>query len=172
MRAHHALAKVGAEPPDVQTTTGPTRWGFNTFIYDVMQIDPLYLPHHSPIIGYAYTVALGMTDTLLRGAGRMPGSEWSIYALAVYNLGGSNIINFAQDQPGRTYFADKRKEFGITKFQMGVVSGASDEGTATSLLNPEFMKTLTLQNLQALKDPWGRQYLMFAQATGPLWGIT
>ena len=52
------------------------------------------------------------------------------------------------------------------------MASASDEGTSTALLNPEFMKTLTLQNLQALKDPYGRTYLQFAQSFGPVWGLT
>lgn len=143
-----------------------------------MQINPLYLPTSAPIIGYAYNVALGITNPFLARAGCAPGGQWSIYALAVYNLGGSNIVNFAQDQPGRTYFADLRKTLDITggkgfgSFAPGVVSSTADQGTATTLLNPEFMKTLTLANLQAIKDPWGRQYLQFSQAFGPLWGIT
>jgi hypothetical protein len=97
----------------------------------------------------------------------------SIYALAVYNLAGSNVINFAPDQDGRTYFQAARERLGIGKFTPGVVSGTSDNGTATSLLNPEFMKNLTLANLQNLKDEYGRQYLMFAQLAGPtIWGLT
>ncbi len=153
-------------------SAGPTLAGFNTFVYGVMRIDPLILPTTEPIIGYAYDVALAIVNPFLARAGIQSGSQWSIYALAIYNLGGSNIVNYAQDQQGRTFFADQRKALGIGSFTPGVVSGTSDQGTATSLLNPDFMKTLTLQNLQALKDPWGRQYLIFAQAFGPLWGLT
>lgn len=153
-------------------STGPTLAGFNTFVYSVMAISPLYLPTDSPIIGYAFNVAMSIVSPTLAAAPSPPTSQWSIYALAAYNLGGSNIINFAQDQPGRTYFTELRKAYGIALFQAGVVSSTGDQGTAASLLNPEFMKTLTLQNLVALKDPYGRQYLQFAQAFGPIWGLT
>lgn len=153
-------------------TFGPTLAGFGTFITNVMQISPLNLPPDAPIITYAYDIALGITNPFLAAAGCLPRGQWSIYALAVYNLGGSNLINYAQDQPGYTYFADQRKALGIAGFTPGVVSSTADQGTSTSLLNPEFMKTLTLANLQALKDPWGRQYLMFSQAFGPLWGLS
>lgn len=138
-----------------------------------MAIDPAYLPVDAPVIGYAFNVSLAITTTFLAGAAcPTPSGQWSVYALAVYNLGGSNLINFAQDQTGRTYFRDLRKDLGIASFQMGVVSSTADQGTSTALLNPEFMKTLTLQNLQSLKDPYGRAYLMFAQAAGPVWGLT
>lgn len=152
-------------------STGPALAGFGTFIANVMQIDPLYLPANAPIIGYAYNVALAIVNPQLAVLG-CPSGQWSIYALAVFNLAGSNLIHFAQDQSGRTFFADMRVSLGIAKFAPGVVSSTSDQSTATALLNPEFMKTLTLQNLQSLKDPFGRQYLIFAQAAGPLWGLT
>ena len=60
-----------------------------------------------------------------------------------------------------------RTKLGIAKFSPGVVSSQADAGTSTALLNPEFMKTLTMQNLQNLRDPWGRQYIAFAQSYGP-----
>jgi hypothetical protein len=153
-------------------TTGPTLAGFNTFIRGVMAIDPLYLPDNAPIIGYAYNAAAALVNPMLAQAGCPPGSQWSIYAMAVYNLGGSNLIHYAQDQDGRVYFAEQRKSFRIDKFSPGVVASTSDEGTSVSLLNPEFMKTMTLQNLQAIKDPWGRAYLGFAQSFGPMWGFS
>ena len=34
------------------------------------------------------------------------------------------------------------------------------------------MKDFTLANLQNLKTPYGRQYLAWAQAYGPLWGLS
>lgn len=158
-------------------TTQPTLSGFQTFITNMMGIDPLYLPSTEPVIPMAYQVALTIVNPSLAcvpsptqpGLSPIP----SIYALAVYNLGGSNLINFAQDQPDRTYFADLRASFGSNKFAPGVTSGSSDQGSAVSLLNPEFMRGLTLANLQQLKDPYGRQYLMFAQLAGPtIWGLS
>ncbi len=153
-------------------STGPTLAGFNTFVYNVMSIDPLILPTNAPIIGYAYNVALGIANPLLAAAGCPAPGQWSFYAMAVYNLGGSNLINYAQDQLGRTWFADQRTLYGVTKFAPGVVSSTSDQSTATSLLNQDFMKTMTLRDLRTIKDPWGRQYMEIAQDFGPLWGLT
>lgn len=153
-------------------TNGPTLAGFNTFVYDVALINPLYLPVGSPVIGYAYDVALSVVNTALVVVRSPPGEQWSPYARAVYNLGMSNIVNYAQDQPGRTYFTDLRRELGIAKFQAGVVSSTGDQSTSVALLNPEFMRTMTLANLQQIKDPWGRAYLQAAQDYGTLWGLT
>jgi hypothetical protein len=145
----------------------PTLTGFLAFISGVMGINPLYLPTDAPVIGYAFQVALALVNQSLCC---VPGN---IYALAVYNLAGSQVINFAPDQPGRTYFADLRKTLGISTFTAGVVSSTSDQGTSTALLNPEFMKGLTMQNLQNMKDPYGRQYIAFAQDYGPtVWGLS
>jgi hypothetical protein len=154
------------------TTSGPTLAGFLDFTRGVMRIDPLYLPDGSPVIGYAFDVASSVVNQALCAVRSPPDQPWSIYAMAVYNLGGSNLVNYAQDQPGRTFFDDLRRGLGIAKFQAGVVSSTGDGGTSVALLNPEFMRTMTLANLQQLKDPWGRQYLMFAQDYGTLWGIS
>lgn len=163
----------------MSTTLGPTLAGFNTFVRDVMKIDPTFLPVDDPLIGYAYASSQAIVNPSLGGV--IPGqwtmpppvAQWSPFALATYNLAGSNIIHFAQDQPGRTYFRDLRTQYRIDSFTPGIVSSTSDGGTSTSLLNPDFMKGLTLANLQQLKDPWGRQYLMFAQSYGPtIWGIS
>ena len=153
----------------------PTLAGFQDFLYGVMRVDPLYLPSTEPVIAYAFQVALAVVNPELRSVpipwpNGQPG-RMSVYVLAVYNLAGSNVIQFAQDQPGRDFFEKTREKLGIDKFAPGVVSSTSDSSTSTALLNPEFMKTLTLQNLQNLRDPWGRQYLAFAQAYGPtIWG--
>ena len=132
-----------------------------------MQIPASALPLTSPIIGYAFTVATTLVNTALTVVGG------NIYALAVYNLAASNLLNFAQDQAGQTYFKDLRTNLKIGSFSAGVVQSASDNGSSESLLTPDFMKNLTLANLQQLKDPYGRQYLMFAQSFGPnVWGIS
>jgi hypothetical protein len=54
----------------------------------------------------------------------------------------------------------------------GVIGSSADETTSESLVVPEAMKNLTLQNLQNLKTPYGRQYLYFAQAFGTNWGLS
>jgi hypothetical protein len=154
----------------------PTLAGFQDFLYGVMKIDPLYLPSTEPVIGYAYQVALGIVNPALRSVpipSPTGGPGTTVYALAVYNLAGSNVVQFAQDQDGRDYFMKLRATLGIDKFSPGIVASTSDASTSTALLNPEFMKTLTLQNLQNLRDPWGRQYLAFAMSAGPtIWGLS
>ena len=165
-------------------TNQPTLAGFVSFIANVMDTNPptgpanpLILPPTSPVIPISYQIALSIVNPALAAVpnvtqGITPAAP-SIYALAVYNLAGSNLINFAQDQSGRTYFRDLRKDLGINAFVPGVVAGSSDQGTATSNLNPEFMRNLTLANLQQLRDPYGRAYLAFAQAAGPtIWGLS
>lgn len=155
----------------------PTLAGFLAFIREVMGIDPLYLPDNSPVIGYAFQVALGVVNPALCSAclpsfaGGPPSTN--IFTLAVYNLGGHNVIAFAPDQAGRDFFETTREKLGINKFSPGVVSSTSDQATATSLLNPEFMRNLTIDNLDNLRTPWGRQYLAFAQKYGPsVWGCS
>jgi hypothetical protein len=149
----------------------PTLAGFGAFITNVMAIDPLLLPSDSPVIGYAFQAALGIVNPVLLSVclpavvGGPPAS--TVFALAVYNLAGSQLLQFAQDQPERTFFAETRTSLGLDKFSPGVVSSFADSTTSTALLNPEFMKNLTLQNLQNLRDPYGRQALAFMQDYGP-----
>lgn len=98
------------------------------------------------------------------------------YLLAVYNLAADRLINFASDDsivPDQSYFEDLRQKLRISEVSTGVVSSTSNETSSTGLLNPEAMKTLTLQDLQTLKTPYGRTYMGFAQAYGPnIWGLT
>jgi hypothetical protein len=145
----------------------PTLTGFQSFITNVMQIPSGALPLSAPVVGYAFNVALIRVNLDLNFAGT--------YTLAVYNLAGSLLLNFAPDQPNSTYFADLRGENGynLTAFVAGVVAASGDEGTSTSILTPEFFRSLTMDDLQRLKDPYGRQYLAFAQEAGPtIWGLS
>jgi hypothetical protein len=137
----------------------------------------LILPPTSPVIPISYQIALSIVNRALAVVpnvtqGITPAAP-SIYALAVYNLAGSNLINFAQDQNGKCFFTDMRKELNINGFASGVVSAASDEATSVSLVVQEAAKNFTLANLQQLKTPYGRQYLAYAQSYGPTtWGLT
>lgn len=151
-------------------STYPNIPDFITFLRNE-ELDPLYLPDDSSSIGYAFSFALTMVNPVLACVPSVPG-YWTIYALAVYNLGTDNLINFASDQPGRTYFKDKRETYGIRAQTPGVISSTSDQATSESLLNPEFMKNLTLGDLQNLKTPYGRFYLNIAQQYGTIWGIS
>ena len=139
----------------------PTLAGFLVFIRSTMGISTAILPDNSQVITDSYNVAIEIVNLALNSASS------TIYTLAVYNLAGSNLINFAQDTPPSTYFAEIRTKWNINNFISGVVQSSGDEGTNQSLLVPEFMKNFTLANLQQAKDPFGRQYIMFAQSFGP-----
>lgn len=158
---------------------GPTLAGFSQFVYGVMMIPTAALPTNSPAITYAYNVAFMTVNPLLgQGVPCPPGQQtWSIYALAVYNLAGDRLINFAPDQPNSTYFATLRGPapdgFGINSFVAGNVEAAADEATSDTLVVPDFFKTLTLGDLQNLRTPYGRLYLSLAQDWGPaVWGLS
>jgi len=149
----------------------PTLAGFETFITDIMGIDPLYLPSNSPAIEWAYANALMIVNPTLALVGVRSPIITTLYVEAVYNLGGDNLINYAPDQPGRTYFADLRRSMNITSFASGVVQSASDSTTSDTLAVPEALKNLTISQLQNMKTPWGRRYLSIAQTYGTMWGV-
>lgn len=143
----------------------PTQAGFLEWVRTRMGVPVDALPDDSVFITYAYDVALAVVNPALAA---VP----PIYMLAVYNLGGDNLVNFAPDIPPSTYWETLRTQFGTFDFLPGVVTSAGDQGTSSGLLNPDFMKELTLANLQNLKTPYGRQYLAWAQSYGPLWGLS
>ena len=156
-------------------SSAPTLAGFGWFITNIMGINAIYLPVDAPVIGWSLAVALDIVNPALRGIGNcVPGlPATNIYTVAVYNLAGSTLVNLAPDEEGRTYFAKLREKLGIDEFTPGVVSSTGDSSTSESLLNPDFMKGLTLANLAQLKDPWGRAYLQIAQRAGPtIWGLS
>jgi hypothetical protein len=156
----------------------PSLAGFTAWIVYAMGISTSVLPPDSPIISIAYQVAW---DTVNPAIACVAPNE---YTLAVYNLAGNNLVNFAPDVPnappyktlpdGSTlpYFAYLRYDMKLNAFTPGVVASTSDEGTSVSLLNPEFMKTLGMSDTQLVKTPWGRQYMAFAQKYGTLWGLS
>jgi hypothetical protein len=166
---------------------GPTLAGFIQFIQNVMGIDAEVLPTDSPVIPFALSVALAIVNQALCVA-PIPSSDaagvalnaggMTMYNLAVYNLAGSNLLSYAQDlagapvvkgsgDPGLPFFQWTRKQYNINGFVSGVISGSSDETTSQTLVVQEAAKNFTLANLQALKDPFGRQYLAIAQSFGP-----
>ncbi len=162
----------------------PTLAGFISFIRNVMAIGTGVLPDDSPVIPMALSVALAIVNPALNCVGYAPGvpgtNPVSIYTLAVYNLAGDNVINYAQDvgspppvyQDGLPYFEYLRKKFNTNAFVSGVIQSAGDESTNESMVIQEAAKNFTMANLQQLKTPWGRQYLAFAQSYGSLVGIS
>lgn len=154
----------------------PTQAGFLAFIRQVMGINSTILPDNSWAIPYAYDIAFAIVYRPMACASPL------IYQQAVYNLGGSNLLNFAPDLSGAAvvdgsdpplpYFAYLRQKFQINSFVSGVIQSASDEGTSESMVVPKPAEEFTLADLQYLKDPYGRQYLAFAQRSGTLWGLS
>jgi len=147
-----------------------------------MGISTTVLPDASSVITMAFNVAIAIVNINLQiiPVGPQPGD--TIYSLAVYNLAGSNLLNYAQDLPGAAvvpgsgdpglpYFEYTRQKYNINGFVSGVVQSSSDEGTSVSMVVQEAAQTFTLQDLQQLKDPYGRRFLSFAQQAGTLWGI-
>jgi hypothetical protein len=119
------------------------------------------------VVFTSFWVSLAIVNPVIGvGSGRL-------YVLAVYNLAADRLINYARDQPNQTYFEDKRDNLKIYLPRVGVPSSANDNGTAVGILNPEFMKTMTLRDLQTLKTPWGRAYMEIALDYGPnIWGVS
>lgn len=152
----------------------PTVAGFLLFIRNVMGISPLVLPDNSPTINWALSIATMFVnpDLGVVGSSLNASPQTNLFVQATYNLAADNLVNYAQDQTGRTYFADLRASLKINNFAAGVVQSASDGGTSDSLLVPDALKGLTLANLQNLKTPWGRTYLSMAQTYGALWGVS
>lgn len=144
---------------------------------DLLLAQPLANPIQA---GDSYQILPGIVNTTLTVAKSIVNRDLAliapqIYVLAVYNLAADRLINFAPDVPGQTFFADLRgpDKYNLMAFAPGVVTTASDAGTAGSLLNPEQMRLFTLQDLQLLRTFYGRQYLSFAQMLGTtLYGIS
>lgn len=150
----------------------PTLAGFIAFIRGVMGITVQQLPDNSPAIPVAYNVATAIVNRAFQAIAGADPAQPSIYALMVYNLAGDNLVNYAPDQDGQTFFADLRKSLNIAGFVGGIIQSSGDEGTSEAMVVPEAFKLFTMANLQQLKTPWGRQYLSFAQSYGYLVGLS
>ena len=149
----------------------PTLAGFIQFVRNI-NITAVNLPDNSVWLVYAFNVAMAIVNTALCGVPvGPPENRVSIYTLAVYNLAASNLIEFAHDPQGLCFFEDLRKKWNMNSFVAGVISSSSDEGTSQSLTVPEAFETLTIADLQCLKNPYGRQYLALAQRFGTLWNL-
>ena len=156
--------------------TIPTRVGFLAFIRTRMGIPTNVLPDNSDYIDVSFGLSLEITN---RGIQCL---SPTLYTEAVYNLGGSILLNVAQDLPNAptvpgseppiAYFAFARKQFNMNGFVSGVIQSAGDEGTNESMVVQEAAKNFTLANLQQLKDPYGRAYLSIVQSYGDIWGLS
>lgn len=75
-----------------------------------------------------------------------------------------------------TYFAKLRGPapggFALNSLIPGVVVAAGDQGTSGSFVVPESLKNLTVNDLQFLQTPYGRNFIGYCQDFGPLWGLS
>ena len=142
------------------------RTDYLTFLRGI-GITTAVLPDDSMWIGISYDVSIGTVNTLI--AILCP----PIYPLAVYNLGADRLLNFAQDQPNMSFFADFRANNGLMKFSPGLISSAGDQGTSDSFEVIAAAKNMTISDLQMMRTPYGRAYLGIAQSYGPtIWGLS
>ncbi|ENM0553929.1 hypothetical protein AB6Q20_000869 [Salmonella enterica] len=136
--------------------------GFIEFVRADMGVTAALVPDDSPSFSLAYGGAVEWVNSDI--ACVMP----NLYTVAVYNLGASFLVNYGIE----SVFAEFRKIYGLNDFTAGVITGASDNATSSQRLVPDFFKNLSLADLQMLKDPYGRRYLMIAEQFGSLWGLS
>lgn len=163
---------------DCAPVGAPTLAGFVDFARNGMGVTTSYLPDGSIWFTYAFCAALEIVNRAIECASPR------LYLLAVYNLAGSNLLNYAQDPtpvvPYKNidgvdygFFASARKTYNMLGFVSGVIQAAADETTSESMVVPESFKDWTIANLQQAKDPYGRAYLGIAMDYGPsAWGLS
>lgn len=149
-----------------QTQTTPNTTDLYTFLTTIAGVPVAALPSNSPYLAWALSYAEEKTLLVLYAIGQ------DYYCFAVYLLATSFLINWCPDQPGQTFFQQLRASWNLTGFVGGTIQSSADESTSESLLAPDFLKGLTLGQLQALKDPYGRQWLSMQADNGPIWGIS
>ena len=149
-----------------QTQTTPNVTDLYTFLTTVVGIPTAALPSNSPYIPWALSYAEEKTLMVLYAIGQ------DYYCFAVYCLATSFLLNWCPDQTNQTYFQNLRKTWNLTGFVGGTIQSSADESTSESLLAPDFLKGLTMGQLQNLKDPYGRQWLSMQQDVGNVWGLS
>ncbi len=109
----------------VPPLAAPNLADYQSFITNVMGINSTILPTSSPVIGFSLAIALDIVNQDLIAVSP------DMYALAVYNLAGDRLLNFAQDQSGAPnvagsnppapFFAAARAAYGLNSFVAGIV---------------------------------------------------
>ena len=169
----------------------PTLAGFQQFLISVVGISTALLASSSPIIAYAYNIAIVTVNCDLQCTSFIDpftGQTSSLYAIAVYNYAAANVLFFAQDAEGAPivpgsvstqnpnglpFFANIRSKYNLNGYVSGTISASSDESTANSMVVPDAAQGFTMEDLQLAKSPYGRIYLGIAQKAGPsLFGLS
>jgi hypothetical protein len=145
----------------------PSFEGFLKFVRDYMGV-PVSAAADD---GYALQCAFeAASEWMPKGTGleMLP----ALYKTCVYNLAASFLLNFANDIPPGTYFADARSKLGLGKKVTGVMTAAADQGTSGSTVIGDALSNLSLADLMLLQDPYGKVALAILMELGPYWGLT
>lgn len=145
-------------------TNPPTLAGFIAWSRAVMGLPTTVISDNDPGYAYSFQIAQDLVPQTM-------GID-DIYTLVVYNWAGSNLLQFQQDYPAQTFFADARKAYGINNFVAGVIEEANDVSTGERLAIGKGLRNLDLLSLQRIKDPYGRMAVAYMQQIGTLWGLT
>ena len=137
----------------------PNLADFTTFVYN-QGVTTAQLPSNSLYLQWSFTWANDNTFTV-------PQMPSIIYVLAVYNYGFHHLLQIAQDQTGETFFTSARAQYNLLNFTSGPVIASGDQGTNSQLVEPEYLKNMTISMGNLLKTPWGQEYLSYAQQYGP-----
>jgi hypothetical protein len=152
----------------------PTFAGFQWFVQYSMGVPTNEIPT-TDYLQVAYDQAINLAYWGLASVPSQPTTP-SLYAFAVYNLGCAILLEYAQDDPNAdpisTFWNDLRNKLGINSATFGIINSAADQGTSESMYIPDVIKGMTLLDLQLMKSPWGRKYLMIAGEWGAIWGLT
>lgn len=148
-------------------TPRPTPAGFLRFVRARMGVPETAIADDDPTLTCCFCSAMELIPRHV-GLERLP----VVWANTVYNLAASLLLNYANDTPPSTYFADQRKKFGIGNYIAGITSSASDQGTSGSVTISNALSSLTLADLMMMQDPFGRAALAVLMELGPLWGYT
>jgi hypothetical protein len=136
----------------------------------MMGVPPSEMPD-TVTLQMAYDEALNLALDDLATIPYQPGSP-SLYALAVYNLGGAILVDIVQDVPPSTFWSDLRTKFNVTMFSFSIVTGAGDQGTSKSGVVPDFVQRMGPMDFWLMQTPWGRMYMQIAGAWGAIWGLS
>lgn len=147
-------------------TTAPNLTDFTAFCRSYAGIDATVMPDADPGFQRALSISLGMVPLELNCL------DPFIYSDCVYCWGVSVILQFQQDQPGQVYFDTLRTQYGTYNLVPGVITSDADEATSTTLTTGKGLQNLTLEDLQRIKDPYGRQAIAYLQSLGTLWGLS
>lgn len=144
----------------------PTLEGYLAFLRDTVGLSTTVLPDTSSYIEWSYRMSMAFVWPVLQNIPAPP--DEFLYQQAVYNLAADYLLANAVDVAGQDFFAKYQQKYNLRAFVGGVIQSASDESTSSSMVVPEQFDHLTIQNLQALKTPYGRMYLSIVQSLGSL----